>query len=91
MRHGIITLSNAITQNVTQLSQLGTTWQYFVGDCQVLGEDDACDGDRVELEVLHGSIWVRYVNEVGGTGQEGVVESLVWKVMMGWDRLYLFH
>ena len=76
-RHGSIVVSDALVQNATQLSQVGTTRRYFVGDFRVLGEDDAWDGDRVELEAPHGSVRVRYVDEVvEGQGKKGLLSRL---------------
>ena len=75
--HGSIAVSNAILQNATQLSQVGTTRRYFVGDFRVLGQDDVWDGDRVELEAPHGSIRVKYVDEVAeAQGKKGLFSRL---------------
>ena len=76
-RHGGIAVSDAIVQNATQLSQVGTTRRYFVGDFQVLGEADVWDGDRVELEAPHGSIRVKYIGEVvEALGKKGLFSRL---------------
>ncbi|KAN0086178.1 hypothetical protein V8E55_007312 [Tylopilus felleus] len=73
---GSITLSDALTQNVTQLSQIDTARRYFVGDFKALGED-AWGGDQVEIEAPHGSIRLKYVNEVAEAhGKKGFLSRL---------------
>ena len=59
--HGNISLDETLVQNATQLSQLGTTRRYFVGDFRLLGEDE-WQGDQVEIEAPHGTIGVKYVD-----------------------------
>ena len=76
-RHDSIAVSDALVQNAMQLSQLGTTRRHFVGDFQVLEEDDGWDGDRVELGAPHGSVRVRCVDEVvEGQGKRGLLSRL---------------
>jgi len=65
--HGSISISDTIVQNATQLGQRGTTRRCFVGDFHLVGRDE-WQGDQVEIEASHGSIRVKYVDEVGIMG-----------------------
>ncbi|KAI9457928.1 hypothetical protein HD554DRAFT_1758305 [Boletus coccyginus] len=76
-KHGSISINDTIVENATQLSQLGTVRRYFVGDFSLLGEGE-WEGDRVELEAPHGSVRVRYVDEVeGGQAKKGLLGRLL--------------
>ncbi|KAH0834982.1 hypothetical protein J3R83DRAFT_10697 [Lanmaoa asiatica] len=78
-RHGSISPSDSLVQNATQLSQVGTIRRYFVGDFQSLGEDE-WQGDQVEIDAPHGSIRVKYVDEVAeGQGKKGLFSRLFGK------------
>ena len=56
-------MSNDLLKNTAQLSQLGTTQQYFVGDLQELGGGE-WEGSRVEVEESCDKVVLRYVDEV---------------------------
>ncbi|KAF8553221.1 hypothetical protein OG21DRAFT_1414726, partial [Imleria badia] len=78
-RHGSITVSDAMLENATQLSQVGTTRRYFIGDFQVIGQD-AWEGDQVEIEAPHGSIRIKYVDEgVEAQDKKGLFSRLFGK------------
>ncbi|KAG6379892.1 hypothetical protein JVT61DRAFT_10455 [Boletus reticuloceps] len=78
-RHGSISLSDTLVENATQLSQIDNTRRYFIGDFQALGED-AWEGDLVELEATHGSLRVKYIDEVEEThGKKGFLSWLFKK------------
>lgn len=62
-RCGSISVSDPIIEKATQLSQLGATQRYFIGDFDFLGEDE-WRGDQVEIDSVHGSVCVKYVDEV---------------------------
>lgn len=75
-RHGSIALSDALVQHATQLSQVGDTRRYFVGNFELLG-DKAWLGDQVEVEAVHGSIRMRYVDEaLDGRRRKGLLSRL---------------
>jgi len=75
--HGSITLSDTLTQNATQLSQLGNTRRYFVGDFQALSED-VWEGDQVEIEAPDGWIQVKYADEeAAAKGKKGLLGWLL--------------
>ncbi|KAG8216598.1 hypothetical protein J3R82DRAFT_6784 [Butyriboletus roseoflavus] len=63
-RHGSIAVSDLLVQNATQLSQVGTTRRYFIGDFQLLGENE-WQGDQAEIDAVHGYIRVKYIDELG--------------------------
>jgi len=77
--HGSISISDTIVQNATQLGQRGTTRRCFVGDFHLVGRDE-WQGDQVEIEAPHGSIRVKYVDEVEAQGIEGVLGWLFAKL-----------
>jgi len=74
-RHGSVKLSEALLQHATQLSQLGDARRYFVGDFGLLG-DQQWEGDQVEVEAVHGSVRLRYVDEGEEQGQKGLFSRL---------------
>jgi len=79
-RHGSVSVSDAIVQNATQLSQLDTARRYFVGDFALLGAQEAWEGDQVELEAPHGTVRVKYDDEEAeGQGKKGLFSRLFGK------------
>ena len=64
---------------MTQLSQLDTLRQYFVGDLWELGEEE-WEGSRVEVEAPNGAIRVKYVDEEAtAQGKKGFFSWLFGK------------
>jgi len=77
-RHGSIKLSDTLFQNTTQLSQFENTRKYFIGDFHPM--EDTWDGDQVELEAPHGSIRVKYIDEMAEMqGKKGLFSRLFGK------------
>ncbi|KAF8427657.1 hypothetical protein L210DRAFT_3652516 [Boletus edulis BED1] len=78
-RHGSTSLSDTLVENATQLSQIDDTRRYFIGDFQALGEV-AWEGDLVELDATHGSLRVKYIDEVEEThAKKGFLSRLFGK------------
>ncbi|KAG9311559.1 hypothetical protein JVU11DRAFT_7764 [Chiua virens] len=63
-RHGRVSLSDGLIQNGTQLSQVGNTQRYFIGDFQLLSEEE-WQGDQMEISV---GAWVDSAQKVTVTG-----------------------
>lgn len=76
---GSVILSDALLQNATQLSQLGNTQQYFVGDARDLAGGE-WEGNRVEVEAAYGWVQVKYLDETAeAQGKKGLFGWLFGK------------